>query len=181
MMRIFSFLIGAAFLGAMPAMTAPVSAEKLSPDRHRVAHDMFEHLVNIPTVFGRGKVPTLANYLADQYRAVGFPAGDVQVIPYDSTDPIGQVTDKTAALIVRWRAPGKARGKPIMLMGHMDVVEAKREDSTTDPFVLTERDGYYYGRGSIDMKDGIVGIKPTASVLTRARPSGRRTSMSNMA
>ena len=45
-----------------------------------------------------------------------------------------------------------------MLMGHMDVVEAKREDSTTDPFVLTEKDGYYYGRGTIDMKDGIVGI-----------------------
>jgi acetylornithine deacetylase/succinyl-diaminopimelate desuccinylase-like protein len=158
MMRIFSFLIGTAFLGAMPAMSAPASAATLSPDRHRAAHDMFEHLVNIPTVFGRGKVPTLANYLADQYRAAGFPADDVRVVPYDSTDAAGQLTDKTAALIVRWRAPGKARGKPIMLMGHMDVVEAKREDSTTDPFVLTERDGYYYGRGTIDMKDGIVGI-----------------------
>jgi acetylornithine deacetylase/succinyl-diaminopimelate desuccinylase-like protein len=43
-------------------------------------------------------------------------------------------------------------------MGHMDVVEAKREDSTTDPFVLTERDNYYYGRGTIDMKDGITAI-----------------------
>jgi acetylornithine deacetylase/succinyl-diaminopimelate desuccinylase-like protein len=157
-MRILSFLIGTTLLGAMPAMTAPVSTERLSPDRHRATHDMFEHLVNIPTVFGRGKVPTLANYLADQYRAAGFPAADVQVVPYESTDPVTKVTEKTAALIVRWRAPGKARGKPIMLMGHMDVVEARREDSTTDPFVLTERDGYYYGRGTIDMKDGITGI-----------------------
>ena len=157
-MRIFSLLIGSAFLVATPAMTAPVSADKLSPDRHLAAHDMFEHLVNIPTVFGRGKVPTLANYLADQYRAAGFAADDVKVIPYDSTDSVGHVTDKTAALIVRWRAPGQPKGKPIMLMGHMDVVEARREDSTTDPFVLTERDGYYYGRGTIDMKDGIVGI-----------------------
>jgi acetylornithine deacetylase/succinyl-diaminopimelate desuccinylase-like protein len=45
-----------------------------------------------------------------------------------------------------------------MLMGHMDVVEAKVEDSTTDPFKMTERDGYYYGRGTIDMKDGITAI-----------------------
>jgi acetylornithine deacetylase/succinyl-diaminopimelate desuccinylase-like protein len=158
MMRVLNFMIAAALLGAMPAMTAPVPAEKLSPDRHRAARDMYEHLVNIPTVFGRGKVPTLANYLADQYRAAGFPADDVHVVPYDSTDPVAKVTEKTAALIVRWRAPGSPKGKPIMLMGHMDVVEAKREDSTTDPFVLTERDGYYYGRGTIDMKDGIVGI-----------------------
>lgn len=119
---------------------------------------MFATLIDIPTVFGRGNVPKLANYLADQYRAAGFPPGDVKVISYDSTDPVNHLTDKTAALLVRWRAPGKAHGKPIMLMGHMDVVEARREDSTTDPFVLTERDGYYYGRGAIDMKDGIVGI-----------------------
>jgi acetylornithine deacetylase/succinyl-diaminopimelate desuccinylase-like protein len=157
-MRIFSFLIGAAVLGAIPAMAAPGFAEKLSPERHRAAHDMFEHLVNIPTVFGRGKVPALANYLADQYKAAGFPTGDVQVVPYDSTNSVTKVTDKTAALIVRWRAPGSPKLKPIMLMGHMDVVEAKREDSTTDPFVLTEREGYYYGRGTIDMKDGITGI-----------------------
>ncbi len=153
-----SFLIAAALLGAMPAMPAATPAAKLEPDRHRAAHDMFEHLVNTPTVFGRGNVPTLAKYLADQYRAAGFPADDVRVIAYESTDPVGHVTDKTAALIVRWRVPGKARGKPIMLMGHMDVVEAKREDWSSDPFALTEKDGYYYGRGTIDMKDGIVGI-----------------------
>jgi acetylornithine deacetylase/succinyl-diaminopimelate desuccinylase-like protein len=158
MMRVSSLLIAVSLLGAMPALTAPVPAERLSPDRHRAAHDMYEQLVNIPTVFGRGKVPSLANYLADQYRAGGFPNDDVQVLPYESTNPVSKVTDKTAALIVRWRAPGSPEGKPIMLMGHMDVVEAKREDSTTDPFVLTERDGYYYGRGTIDMKDGIVGI-----------------------
>jgi len=157
-MRALSLLVAATLLGAMPAISAPAPADKISADRHKAARDMFEHIVNIPTVLGRGNVPTEANYLADQYRAAGFPADDVQVMPYETTDPVSKVTDKTAALIVRWRAPGKAKGKPIMLMGHMDVVEAKREDSTTDPFVLTERDGYYYGRGTIDMKDGIVGI-----------------------
>ena len=97
-----------------------------------------------------------------------FPAADVQVIDYESTDHVGQTTDKTAALIVRWRAPGKPKGRPIMLMGHMDVVEAKREDSTTDPFVLTEREGYYYGRGTIDMKDGLVGITQAIFALKAA-------------
>jgi acetylornithine deacetylase/succinyl-diaminopimelate desuccinylase-like protein len=157
-MRVLKLLIAAAVLGALPAMGTPTATERLAPASHQAAHDLFEHLVNIPTVFGRGKVPELANYLAEQYRAAGFPADDVRVVPYDSVDPVAKITDKTAALIVRWRAPGKPKGRPIMLMGHMDVVEAKREDSTTDPFVLTERDGYYYGRGTIDMKDGIVAI-----------------------
>jgi acetylornithine deacetylase/succinyl-diaminopimelate desuccinylase-like protein len=157
-MRMKTLLISTALLAAMPVMAAPPTVGKVSPDRHTATHDMFEHVVNIPTVFGRGKVPEMANYLADQYKAAGFPAADVEVVPYESVDSVAKVTEKTAALIVRWRAPGKAKAKPIMLMGHMDVVEAKREDSTTDPFVLTEKDGYYYGRGTIDMKDGIVGI-----------------------
>ncbi|GAA3741218.1 acetylornithine deacetylase/succinyl-diaminopimelate desuccinylase-like protein [Sphingorhabdus rigui] len=157
-MRVKTLLISTALLGAVPAMAATPATVKVSAERQKATHDMFEHVVNIPTVFGRGKVPEMANYLADQYKAAGFPAEDVEVVSYDSTDPIAKVTEKTAALIVRWRAPGKAKAKPIMLMGHMDVVEAKREDSTTDPFVLTQKDGYYYGRGTIDMKDGIVAI-----------------------
>lgn len=159
-MRFRNCVIGLALMGTMSALAAssPTTTDALSADRHRQARDMFEHLVNIPTVFGRGKVPTLATYLADQFKAAGFPAEDVQVLSYDSTDRVSNVTDKTAALLVRWRAAGKPTAKPILLMGHMDVVEAKREDSTTDPFVLTERDGYYYGRGTIDMKDGLVGI-----------------------
>jgi acetylornithine deacetylase/succinyl-diaminopimelate desuccinylase-like protein len=101
---------------------------------HARARVMLEHLVNIPTVVGRDRVPELAQWLASQYRAAGFPEADIHVIPYD----------KTAALIVRWRAPGTPKARPFMLMAHMDVVEAKREDwSQSDPFVFTERDGYY--------------------------------------
>lgn len=157
-MRLKTVLLSTALLSATPTIAAPAAADKLSPERHQATHDMFERVVNIPTVFGRGKVPEMANYLAEQYKAAGFPAADVEVVPYESTDAIANVTEKTAALIVRWRAAGTTTAKPIMLMGHMDVVEAKREDSTTDPFVLTVKDGYYYGRGTIDMKDGIVGI-----------------------
>jgi len=140
---------------AATANSAP--APKLTQAQHDATHAMFEHVINTPTVIGRHNVPAMAQYVADQFKAGGFPEADIHVLPYHT----GSATtgeDDTAALIVRWRAAGTPKAKPIMLMGHMDVVEAKREDSTTDPFVLTERDGYYYGRGAIDMKDGIVGI-----------------------
>jgi acetylornithine deacetylase/succinyl-diaminopimelate desuccinylase-like protein len=146
-------------LTAVSLITAPATAAppSLTPAQRASTHAMFEHVINISTVIGRHNVPAMAQYVADQFKAAGFPAADVHVMPYHT----GSATtgdDETAALIVRWRASGKPSAKPILLMGHMDVVEAKREDSTTDPFVLTERDGYYYGRGTIDMKDGIVGI-----------------------
>jgi acetylornithine deacetylase/succinyl-diaminopimelate desuccinylase-like protein len=71
--------------------------------------------------------------------------------------------EKTAALIVRWRAP-KPTARPIMVMSHMDVVEARREDwGATDPFVFTEKDGYYYGRGTSDIKQGIAAT--TAAIM----------------
>jgi acetylornithine deacetylase/succinyl-diaminopimelate desuccinylase-like protein len=151
-------LVAACLLAAVSAtaLGAPAKPE-LTAAQRAATHDMFEHVINIPTVIGRHHVPEEAQYVADQFKAAGFPEADIHVLPYHT----GSATtgeDDTAALIVRWRASGKPTGRPIMLMGHMDVVEAKREDSTTDPFVMTEKDGYYYGRGTIDMKDGIVGI-----------------------
>jgi acetylornithine deacetylase/succinyl-diaminopimelate desuccinylase-like protein len=149
-------LLTAASLLALCA-SANAAPPKLTQAQHDATHAMFEHVINMPTVIGRHNVPAMAQYVADQFTTAGFPAADVHVMPYHT----GSATtgeDDTAALIVRWRAAGKPSAAPILLMGHMDVVEAKREDSTTDPFVMTERDGYYYGRGTIDMKDGIVGI-----------------------
>ncbi len=147
----------AAILLATLSTTALAAPPTLSPARHDATRAMFEHVVNLPTVIGRHQTPAMAQYVADQFIAAGFPAADVRVMPYHTgSATTGQ--DDTAALIVRWRAAGKPLKRPILLMGHMDVVEAKREDSTTDPFKLTEKDGYYYGRGTIDMKDGIVGI-----------------------
>ena len=150
--------IAVVLLACLPAAALAAPAKPALTAAQRAAtHAMFEHVINTPTVIGRHRVPEMAQYVADQFKAGGFPADDVHVLPYHT----GSATtgeDDTAALIVRWRAAGTPKARPIMLMGHMDVVEAKREDSTTDPFVLTEKDGYYYGRGTIDMKDGIVGI-----------------------
>ena len=150
-------LLAATALVAL-ASAATAAPPTLSPAQRDATHAMFEHIIDTPTVIGRHKVPEMAQYLADQFTAAGFPAGDVHVLPYHT----GSATtgdDDTAALIVRWRAAGAPKAKPILLMGHMDVVEAKAEDwAGTDPFKMVEKDGYYYGRGAIDMKDGITAI-----------------------
>jgi acetylornithine deacetylase/succinyl-diaminopimelate desuccinylase-like protein len=160
-------LLAAACGAALISTAAGAAAPKLTQAQHDSVHAMFEHAIDTPTVIGRHNVPGLAQYLADQFKAAGFPEADVHVMPYHT----GSATtgdDDTAALIVRWRASGTPKARPMLLMGHLDVVEAKREDSTTDPFVMTERDGYYYGRGTIDMKDGIVAITQAMIDLKKA-------------
>ncbi len=150
-------LIAAASFIALVSTASSAAPPKLTAAQHDAAHAMFEHIINTPTVIGRHNVPGMAQYVADQFKAGGFPEADIHVMPYHT----GSATtgdDDTAALIVRWRASGTPTAKPILLMGHMDVVEAKLEDSTTDPFKMVERDNYYYGRGTIDMKDGITAI-----------------------
>ena len=129
------------------------------------AREILARSVEIPTVQGRGKVPELARYLADQYRAAGWAEGDVHVLPYE-----GAPGDKTAALVVRWPAAAPTK-KPILLMAHMDVVEAKRDDWSLEPFTLTEKDGYFYGRGTSDIKQGIAAV--TAALL-RLKAEGFR-------
>jgi len=150
-------LIAAVSALALASAAGAAPPPKLTPTQRDATHAMFERLINTPTVIGRHKVPEMAQYVADQFKAAGFPEADIHVMPYHT----GSATtgdDDTAALIVRWRAAGTPKAKPILLMGHMDVVEAKLEDSTTDPFKMVERDNYYYGRGTIDMKDGITAI-----------------------
>lgn len=123
---------------ATPALSAP--------DWHAEGRAVFEQSINIPTVQGRGEMPKLIALLKAKFAAAGIT--DVVIKDYDDTQ----------AMIVRWPASGKAKKKPILLLGHMDVVEAKREDWSVDPFRFEEKDGYYYGRGAIDMKNGITAI-----------------------
>ena len=117
--------------------------------------DMLKHAIGIHTVEGEHQVPVLAAYLADKLKAGGFAASDVEIIP------VGE----TAALVARYRGTGE--GKPILLSGHMDVVAAKREDWTRDPFTLVEENGYLYGRGTADMKTGVVVLVETLIRLKR--------------
>ena len=141
-------------------------AQADSPDTwYQKARELLRQSVEIPTVAGRNKVPELAKLLAEQYRAAGIPEADIHIMPYESAPG-----DSTAALIVRWRAPGKPAARPVMLMSHMDVVEARREDwSESGPFEFAERDGYYYGRGTSDIKSGIVA---TTLAILKLRDEG---------
>lgn len=138
---------------ALALSTASMSAAAADDAWHAKAREMLAEAIAIPTVAGRGKVPVLAQSLADRYKAAGWADSDIHVLPYDAS-PV----DRTAALIVRWPASGKAKARPIMLMSHMDVVEAKAEDWSMDPFAMIEKDGYLYGRGTSDIKQGVVAV-----------------------
>ena len=160
-------LLAATALVALAATSATAAPPKLTQAEHDATHAMFEHVIDTPTVIGRHNVPQMAQYVADQFKAGGFPAADIHIMPYH-TGSATQGQDDTAALIVRWRAAGTPKAKPILLMGHMDVVEAKLEDWSVDPFKMIEKDHYYYGRGSIDMKDGIVAVTQAMIDLKKA-------------
>lgn len=117
---------------------------------------IFKALIETKTTHDVGSTAA-AELLRQRLLAAGFPAADIQLLSPDGKPAKGN-------LVVRYR--GKGVGKPILFMGHLDVVEARREDWTYDPFVLTEKDGYFYGRGTIDMKDGDAAL---ASALIRLK------------
>src|SRR5882757_1448502 len=123
-----------------------------------LARDILRELVDINTTHEHGSTAA-AQVMQQQLLAIGFAAEDVVLIA-PAEKPI------KGSLVVRYRA--KQQGlKPVLFLGHLDVVEAKREDWTTDPFQLTEKDGYYYGRGTEDMKDGDAAMLETLIRLKR--------------
>ena len=108
-----------------------------------LVRDILRQLIEIDTTARTGNTGKAADALATRLLAAGFPAADVQVV--------GPRPER-ANLVARLRGTG-AR-PPILLIAHLDVVEANRADWSTDPFQFVEKDGYFYGRGTIDIKDG---------------------------
>jgi acetylornithine deacetylase/succinyl-diaminopimelate desuccinylase-like protein len=106
-----------------------------------LAHQCLKELVEINTTESAGDNTRAAQAVARRLRAAGFAASDVQVL---------ESAPRKGNLVARFRGAGAA--KPILLLAHLDVVEARREDWSLDPFTLTEKDGYYYGRGTQDDK-----------------------------
>ena len=151
MKRVLAAAVVACLSTAAIAATDPRTVPtKLDPAWQTKTRSLLQQVIEIPTVHNRGEVPRMANLLAEQFKAAGIPDNDIKVMPYE-----GVAGDKTAALIVRWRS-AHATKKPMLILGHMDVVEAKRADWTFDPFTFREQDGYFLGRGASDMKNGIV-------------------------
>lgn len=143
---------------ALAVIAAPAFAQDSANPWHARGRAMLADVVAIPSVTDRpAEVKKLTAYLRDALVAGGI--SNVTIKDHDGTQ----------SLIARWKAPGKAKKKPILLLGHMDVVDARREDWPRDPFVLTEEGGYLYGRGTIDMKNGIVAITNT---LLRLKAEG---------
>lgn len=146
--------------------SAALAQPQTPPDRwHAKARELYQRAISIPTVQGRGQVPALAQYLQEQFRAGGLEG--VTIHPYTVERP----DDHTAALILRWPAARPSNRKAILIMAHMDVVEARREDWSQDPFELTENGGHFYGRGTLDDKQGVVAV---TTALLRLRAEGFR-------
>ncbi|MDE2221147.1 MAG: M20/M25/M40 family metallo-hydrolase, partial [Gammaproteobacteria bacterium] len=131
------------------AQAASAAAVIRTPEELR-AREIFARVIAYRTSVGLGQVPAMAEYLAGQFRAAGFPAADIHMLP------LGE----TASLVVRYRGDGTG-GKPILLLSHMDVVTARREDWQRDPFTLTEENGFFYGRGTFDIKESLTCLVAT--------------------
>ena len=125
------------------AAQAPALAQTVRPDQARF-RELYKELVEINTTLSQGSCTRAAEAMGARLRAAGYPAADVRVLV-----PPGRPKD--GALIAELKGADRSL-KPLLLLAHIDVVEANRADWERDPFTLVEEDGYFYARGSADDK-----------------------------
>lgn len=143
-------LIISAMLSTAAAAQAP------DPTKRAAERALFEKIVEIPTVAGRpAEFKRLTSLLTAEFRKAGI------------TNVVVKDHDGTQTLIARWPAARPSGKKPILLLAHMDVVEAKASDWQNPPFEFREKDGYYLGRGSSDNKSQLTGIVLALQELKR--------------
>ncbi len=131
------------FGGLTPARAEIVPGPVPPPKNQALARDVMAELIAIKSIHEAGTA-AVAAAIAARLRAGGFSDSELTVVG-DPKFP------KQVNVVVRLR--GKGAGKPVLWIGHEDVVDARPEDWTLPPFKLTEKDGYFYGRGSADMKN----------------------------
>lgn len=157
-----ALVAGVVALWPIPACAeeAGSPAFEMSPEQGQ-AYFIFKNIIGFRTARGHQQVPEMVNYLVSRFRAGGFDDDDIMVTDYDSDG------EPTQGLIVRYRGDGSSGSKPIVLLAHMDVVDALPEDWERNPFELTFEDGYFYGRGTIDNKYGVMNLTQTFLRLKR--------------
>jgi len=134
-----------------------VTAQGTQSEHAQKTLEIYTRIIGVESSKNLGNVPEVANYLASELIAAGFPEEDVEVLP------VGE----TAALIARYRGDDSSGKAPILLLGHMDVVEALEKDWERPPFELTKDDTYFYARGTTDNKFGIAHVTSTFIRLKR--------------
>ncbi|HEV2039304.1 MAG TPA: M20/M25/M40 family metallo-hydrolase [Casimicrobiaceae bacterium] len=137
----------------------------LTPDQVE-ARAIFRELIEINSSYKGGSTTPAARAIATRFLAAGFPASDVRVL--------GPTGDKDSSVVIRMEGTSKTV-KPILLIAHLDVVEALRSDWSLDPYKLTERDGFFYGRGTSDIKDGAATLAAALLRLKRNHVLPQRT------
>jgi len=125
------------------ALLPGVSRAQTNQSVKAEARGIFQQLIEINTTDSVGSVTKASEAMAQRLLAAGFAEKDVVV---------AGPNDQKKNLVARYHGTGQK--KPILFIGHLDVVEARREDWTTDPFQFVEKDGFFYGRGTQDMKEG---------------------------
>jgi len=153
--------VSAAVLLGLCAMVVPPPADaagpRVSPELHDQALDLLRKSIAFRTVKGGDQVPAYAEYLKSVLVSAGFSAEDIVI------EPVGA----TAIMIARYRGTDPSK-KPIVVNGHMDVVEAHRQDWERDPFTAVVEGGYVFGRGAIDNKFDISMVTTVLAHLKRA-------------
>ena len=143
----------AATVSASPAPPLPPAADQ------QLARDMLKSLVEINTTHDHGSTEA-AKAIQGWLLSAGFAPSDVIFLAPPDHPSKGNV-------VVRYR--GKHSTDSVLFLGHLDVVEAKSEDWSVDPFKLTQQDGWFYGRGTIDMKDGDAALVESLIRLRREK------------
>jgi acetylornithine deacetylase/succinyl-diaminopimelate desuccinylase-like protein len=147
---------------ALATMNAPALSQQ-GPDQAQ-ARQIFEKVITFRTSNGQGQVPPMVTYLEGVLREGGVSADNIAKLP----------KGETVGMLVR--VPGTDQNaKPILFSAHMDVVDARPEDWKRDPYKLIEENGYFYGRGTLDNKAGVVAMVSTILRLQKANARPRRT------
>ena len=165
---------------ARPSRAANEAVAQPPQEYQRLAHDIFKQLIEINTTDSVGNVSSAAEAMAKRLREAGFDEKDIQ---------IAGPRENKKNLVVRYHGSG-AR-KPVLFIGHLDVVEARREDWTVDPFIFLEKDGLFLrprhrrhevrrcaargsaGRGGQQASARMVGLRRRARRARRGSPDGQ--------